>query len=1531
MRPFLSAASLLLLPSLAGKAQVLINEVNIAGPAEFIELFNKSSCTVDLACYTLVFSGTSGGGNPTGWTVKIPAGKSIAPCGYFLVGGLAGAAGVVGGTGYPSGGSSTSYPSADLNIGTPAITANAVYMKQGVSAGSLPNSSGQITLLDPANIIVASVSYNSGNNASTYPLSAYTTCSTLGNTQGTNNILNPGASVNNINATFSGAGLQGIYLNASNVYVTTSSFTPGSANLSQVGCAPAITASFAASPVCFGNAPQQTELSYSGTSNSPTQYNINWDITPANNFSTVTNAILPASPIVIPVPGGTLPGTYTGYLSVSNANGGSCTPVPFSVNVNPVPAVDAGNYGPLCVNGAPVTLMGLPSGGVFSGTGVSGNSFTPSAGGTYTVQYSFTDVSTGCSATTAANILVHPQPVINVSPLSPTVCQNSGGINLTASGASTYTWSPSTGLSGTAGNSVAANPSSNTVYTVTGTDANGCINLATTTVTVSPSPPVPQVTLLQPTCLTSGAIQVISPAGAGHHFSIDGINYLSNGGMYTNVAPGSYAVWVKDAAGCISSPANVVIDPLPGAPTHPAVSVQHPACGANTGTLTVTSPAGAGFSYTIDGINFQPATVFANLAPGNYTVTVKNSDGCTAAATVTIDPAPVVPPAPTVTVTNHCNGTSTLTANGATGSLLWSNGATGNPIIVSTAGAYSVTQTVNGCASSTGSGTAMPGLPPPSPSLTIVQPTCASSTGGLTITSPLGPSYVYSINGGPYTAVASYPGLHPGDYAITVQNSEGCNLSATITINLQPQTPSPPAVTITQPTCSMSTGIITVSAPPTHNYSVDGVNYTNTSGVFPNLLPGVYSVTVKNSQGCVSSATQAVVNAQPPTPMVQVNSPVICPGTTASMVATPLPAGNYQFMWAVPAGATNPGSVASFAASVAGTYSVIITNNSGCSSTASGTLSIDAFATVIAEDKQVCAGSVVALTGQPAGGVWTGTGVTGPQFDAAGLSVGNYAVTYTYTSGSCSGTATATVIVNPVPAAPVTQTIHPDCSGTGGRIMVQSPLGPDLEYSIDGVNFQSAPVFANLGAGTYPVRVRTHTGCLSALTPATINPAAGTVQSFINHCIAEGSTFLFNGQVLTTTGNYSTTYSRPALCDSTVNLYLLVTRTETQSLTGCGTYVYGGNTYFSSTSVRDTITSAVTNCDSVYRVVRIIVYPEPVTTISACLPAGQTYHFNGQVLHVSGQYTGAFLSANGCDSTVNLYLTITTVQTQDTSSCDVLFYNGVWYKSDTMLISVIPSLLTGCDSVLRRINIAVSPKPLITVSGNRKICRGDSAHLTASADNASVEWLGFGISRNITVAPSATTSYTVVATSASGCSDTAEVTIAVINFDLQLTASSNPVIAGKNAELRTTSNAAFQVLSWQPGFAGASAKYQSIVADTTMLVRVRARSREGCTDSASLLLVVDPLSDIYIPTAFTPNGDGKNDRFVVGGSSFKTFDLKVFNRWGQLVFTSAERSKGWDGRYAGKELPAGTYVYSLAALLKDGRIVRRNGTVTLIR
>ena len=92
------------------------------------------------------------------------------------------------------------------------------------------------------------------------------------------------------------------------------------------------------------------------------------------------------------------------------------------------------------------------------------------------------------------------------------------------------------------------------------------------------------------------------------------------------------------------------------------------------------------------------------------------------------------------------------------------------------------------------------------------------------------------------------------------------------------------------------------------------------------------------------------------------------------------------------------------------------------------------------------------------------------------------------------------------------------------------------------------------------------------------------------------------------------------------------------------------------------------------------------------------------------------------------------------------------------------------------------------------------------------------------------------------------------------------------------------------------------------------------------------LSDIFIPNTFTPNGNGKNDVFYARASSSYVLNyLRIFNRWGKMIFESKNWQQGWDGTSGNNPMPPGAYVYEMEAVCSSGDIIRKQGTITLIR
>ena len=105
----------------------------------------------------------------------------------------------------------------------------------------------------------------------------------------------------------------------------------------------------------------------------------------------------------------------------------------------------------------------------------------------------------------------------------------------------------------------------------------------------------------------------------------------------------------------------------------------------------------------------------------------------------------------------------------------------------------------------------------------------------------------------------------------------------------------------------------------------------------------------------------------------------------------------------------------------------------------------------------------------------------------------------------------------------------------------------------------------------------------------------------------------------------------------------------------------------------------------------------------------------------------------------------------------------------------------------------------------------------------------------------------------------------------------------------------------------------------------------GCTAVATINISVAGDPPVYVPNAFTPNGDNVNDRFMVYGEGIKTMQLMVFNRWGEKVFESDNQSDSWDGTFKGVMQPPGVYTYVVDLLYLNNRKRLKEGSITLIR
>lgn len=261
--------------------------------------------------------------------------------------------------------------------------------------------------------------------------------------------------------------------------------------------------------------------------------------------------------------------------------------------------------------------------------------------------------------------------------------------------------------------------------------------------------------------------------------------------------------------------------------------------------------------------------------------------------------------------------------------------------------------------------------------------------------------------------------------------------------------------------------------------------------------------------------------------------------------------------------------------------------------------------------------------------------------------------------------------------------------------------------------------------------------------------------------------------------------------------------------------------------------------------------------------------------------------------------------------------------------------------------VTVNPYPKSNAGADAILCYGNRVQLNANIVGATFTWSPTAslINANTltpTAGPTKTTSYILTVTNTTGCfksvSDTITVVVTpivsvfagrdtsvVINQPLQLTATSN-------TDTLTTA------YLWSPANWLNTNKIYNPVATFTSPIdsiryKVKATTAQGCFGEDDILVrVFKNLPDILVPSGFTPNGDGRNDVFKPIAYGIKVFDyFNVYNRYGQLLYSSADITKGWDGTFGGTLQPAGTYVFTAQGTDYLGNIIFKKGTVVLIR
>ncbi len=667
----------------------------------------------------------------------------------------------------------------------------------------------------------------------------------------------------------------------------------------------------------------------------------------------------------IPCPSISQPGNY--IVTVTNPANGCTATATATVNQDIAPPGATASGGTLTCTTTSITLSGNSTapGSTFSWTGPNGftsnlSNPTVSIAGNYVLTTTGTN---GCTSTATAIVdqnVALPTAAIatpgNLNCSQTTLTLNANG---SSSGANfSYLWTTTNGNIVSGGTTLNPNVNAPGTYNLLVTNtSNGCTSTASTVVNQSPAVAV-VATSQSVSCFggTNGLASATASGGVGNfNFS------WSNGGTgasISNLPAGNYTVTATDSEGCtktatatVSQPNQLIVN---------ASATAETAAGANNGTATANPTGGTpGFTYLWS--NGATTQTITNLAPGGYSVTTTDGNGCTAIQTVTVNSFNCALAISTASTNVNCfgenNGTATVSMTGANqpAQILWKNSSgttVGTTAIVSNLapGNYTVQVTdANNCSATGSVSISQPTIL--AANATATGETAVGANNGTASASPTGGTSPYTFLWSNGSTTANLTNLAPGIYTISVTDAHGCQSTQSATVNAF--------------NCVLTT---TISAQPvscfggnngTASISVAGGTspyiyvWSNgqTGATAINLIAGNYTATATDNAGCATTASVSVGQPTALTAQIVDVQQIIC-AEDKSGAATVQPGGGtsgYNFLW------SNGQTTATATGLGAGIFSVVVTDANGCTKSATGTLAAtDAVAPTI-----VCPQNVV--------------------------------------------------------------------------------------------------------------------------------------------------------------------------------------------------------------------------------------------------------------------------------------------------------------------------------------------------------------------------------------------------------------------------------------------------------------------------------------------------------------------------------------------------------------------------------------------
>ncbi|MES2512996.1 MAG: PKD domain-containing protein [Bacteroidota bacterium] len=570
-------------------------------------------------------------------------------------------------------------------------------------------------------------------------------------------------------------------------------------------------------------------------------------------------------------------------------------------------------------------------------------------------------------------------------------------------------------------------------------------------------------------------------------------------------------------------------------------------------------------------------------------------------------------------------------------------------------------------------------------------------------------------------------------------------------------------------------------------------------------------------------------------------------------------------------------------------------------------------------------------------GIWSGTGSglfspsttslnTVYQLSPSDIALGTFSIKLTSTNNGNCNSVNDSLIVNITPGPLVDAGLNDTiCSSN-----IFYPINGSVSAGA------SAGVWSTMGNGTFA-----NSGNLSTIyTVGQADTLAGQVKLVLTstggNCAPESDT------VLVTLTKSPTVNSGPdnTVCDNQLIPLIGVVSSNTGAWTTLGTGSFTPDDSLTSTfyqpSTIDVLNGSVT-------LVLTSTYNK------GCAPVSDTIKLN-----FKSSPTANFTAANVCSQQSATFTDNSTIPAGtvtgwhwdfgDLGTATTANANHTYVNPGTYTVAHVAYGSNGCnDTVKKTVEIYFLPQALFY---NNTSCVGNTTQFVDSSKTVSgaiVSWAwNFGDGQSSTIQNpqhsfSSTNTFTVslIATSSVGCKDTISKVVTVIpgpNADFSI--SPNPVEALEVATFTDLSTGPSPLINWYWAFGDSAAAntqntthaYNGQGEYSVLLV---VKDINGCLDSARHDISIVLLPDV--PTAFSPNGDGQNDFFLVRGGPFKTINVRVYNNWGQLIFETNDQLEGWDGKFKDIDQPLGVYVWVVEVEMLNGKSVKKTGDVTLLR